>query len=940
MNPFYKKLKFIAVGILASLSICTSNVAAQTSIATFGTPITENFDGLTTAGTWTNGSTLSNWYALGYNGASVSTPTAFILNNGTTTTPNSLSSFGNTTDRALGYVPGGSTNGLISYVGWRLKNNTGSPINSISITWTLEQWRLQNIGAQELRIWYKISPTAITSIPSGLTNSTYALNSPQFSAAATELVGNSAANRVTSTHTISLSIPSGNEIIICWANAKASANHLMGIDDVSIVANTKLDQTINFSQTPDKTYGDAPYTLSATATSGLPVSYSSDNANVASISGSTLTFNGPGTATIIASQSGNAFYNAAPINYHTISVYPSKPLVKAATGASQTGFTANWDASNGNTDATTEYDIQYTTDKTFVDYDFISTSTKSQLITQQNLQGAPFALTPNTIYYYRVYGYITGLYGLYYAASAITTGTDYVTVNSGSWDTGSNWDVGTINNIANSITVRHPITLSTPRDSVVTNKLIIESGGKLTTSQKIFVTNELIIHVAANGVAGQILNTGNIIIGSNAKITVRKTFASGEWSFIGFPFTVTSSNVFKASDGTSLTWGDLNLGGDYVVQQYNGATRASAATANYTGEGIHWEDVPTREFTAKKGYIVYNNTANIIDFTTRGSNIGTFFSTSGATVSTTRSESSMPEHSYWNLISTPLSSIFNLGSTSPGATYYTYNGYNYLPALSGEFLNVQPFSSFFLQASSTSINFANAGRRVVAATSNEQALVDDIRLTLSNGNATYNDLTRIRLQEGANPAYEIGTDAAKMLGMNPNVSYIYTKVNNSGLAINTLPKTISEVELTTKFAKAGNYSISISDIENVQSYSAVILIDKTTGKRTDLLAVGSYNYNVTAAGTVNRFKVQLAPKITTGVSLSDDQSIRIATQQNEAIILGLTDATQVRVFDTTGKTVFSGLVNNSEPIKFENKGLYIFEIATPEKTIQIKSFVR
>ncbi len=927
MNPFYRKLKFIVVGATAFFGVSVSSVTAQTSITAIGTTVTQNFNSLTPAGSWTNASTLPVWYALG--SASIS---SFILNDGNNVTANSLSSFGSTgtpEDRALGIVPGGS-NGAVSYYGWRLKNTMSSTtINAISMTWTLEQWRVTSSGSQSLVIYYQISQSAIGSIVSGnLTNSGLLQASPRTLGGGTAIDGNAVGNRVTATQTLNVNVPPGYEILICWGNTKAPSNHLMAVDNVSIVA--KADQTISFDALPVKTFGDANFNINATATSGLTVAFSSDNSNVATVSGSNLTIHGPGQATITASQAGNSNYNAAPIQTQVFSVNPSKPIAKNATNISTTSFTTNWTANNGLNDAATSYIIEYTTDKNFDSYNFEESTLKTKQIS---------GLSENSIYYYRIYSFTDPLYSDYTEAFAITTGTNYVTVNSGNWDTGTNWDVGNIKNIANSITVRHPITLNTYRESVTTNKLVIESGGKLTTNQKILVTNELIIEVAADGTAGQILNTNNIIIGSNAKITVRKTFASG-WNFIGFPFAVTSSNVFKASDGSSLTWGDLNSGLDYIVQQYDGAGRASAATAVYDGAGLHWTNVSTKEFTAKKGYIVYNNYGGAIDFTCRGSEIGSFFSTSGATVPTILPASSMPEHSYWNLVATPLSSIFNLGATSPSATYYAYNGTNYLPALAGEFLDVQPFASFFLQASSTSISFANAGRKVSAATRNEQVIVDDIRLTLSNGNATYNDLMRIRLQEGANPAYEIGTDAAKMLGMNPNVSYIYTKVNNTGLAINTLPKTIFEVELTTKFASAGNYSISISDIENVQSYSAIILIDKTTGNRTDLLAVGSYNYNVTAAGTVNRFKVQLAPKITTGVSLSDDQSIRISTQQNEAIILGLTDATQIRVFDTTGKTVFSGLVNDGEPIKFENKGLYIFEIATPKKTIQIKSFVR
>jgi|GEM_PF-572163 len=73
---------------------------------------------------------------------------------------------------------------------------------------------------------------------------------------------------------------------------------------------TKLTQTINFAPLPDKTFGDAPITLNATATSNLQVSFSILS-GPATLSGNTLTITGAGFVTVRASQSGDANYSAA-----------------------------------------------------------------------------------------------------------------------------------------------------------------------------------------------------------------------------------------------------------------------------------------------------------------------------------------------------------------------------------------------------------------------------------------------------------------------------------------------------------------------------------------------------------------------------------------------------------------------------------------------------
>jgi gliding motility-associated-like protein len=82
----------------------------------------------------------------------------------------------------------------------------------------------------------------------------------------------------------------------------------------------KGDQTITFNPLTAKTYGDADFTVSAVASSGLPVIFASDNTSVASVSGNTVHIAGAGTAVITASQPGNSVWNAAPDVPRTLTV--------------------------------------------------------------------------------------------------------------------------------------------------------------------------------------------------------------------------------------------------------------------------------------------------------------------------------------------------------------------------------------------------------------------------------------------------------------------------------------------------------------------------------------------------------------------------------------------------------------------------------------------
>ncbi|MBX2966255.1 MAG: gliding motility-associated C-terminal domain-containing protein [Cyclobacteriaceae bacterium] len=75
----------------------------------------------------------------------------------------------------------------------------------------------------------------------------------------------------------------------------------------------KLDQTITFAPLSSRTYGDGTFTVSATSSSGLPVSYTSDDPSVATVSGNIVTIVGVGTTTITASQAGDDTYNPASV---------------------------------------------------------------------------------------------------------------------------------------------------------------------------------------------------------------------------------------------------------------------------------------------------------------------------------------------------------------------------------------------------------------------------------------------------------------------------------------------------------------------------------------------------------------------------------------------------------------------------------------------------
>ncbi len=83
-----------------------------------------------------------------------------------------------------------------------------------------------------------------------------------------------------------------------------------GSNKISVIT-LNQSQTITFGALPAKMYGDATFDLTATASSGLTVTYASSDESVATVIGSTVTVVGVGITDITATQAGDAEYEAA-----------------------------------------------------------------------------------------------------------------------------------------------------------------------------------------------------------------------------------------------------------------------------------------------------------------------------------------------------------------------------------------------------------------------------------------------------------------------------------------------------------------------------------------------------------------------------------------------------------------------------------------------------
>ena len=166
--------------------------------------------------------------------------------------------------------------------------------------------------------------------------------------------------------------------------------------EVSVTTN-KLNQNITFTQIPAKDFGDSPFTLIATASSGLPVIFSLES-GPATLTGNQVTITGKGLVRIKASQPGNTNFNPATEELQEFTVHEATPTALTVSNITTTGLKLEWEGTSP------EYKILRKTTAS-------STSpADGDVVYEGHAQSFTYTteLTPNTAYFFTAYGKTAG----------------------------------------------------------------------------------------------------------------------------------------------------------------------------------------------------------------------------------------------------------------------------------------------------------------------------------------------------------------------------------------------------------------------------------------------------------------------------------------------------------------------------------------------------
>jgi hypothetical protein len=391
--------------------------------------------------------------------------------------------------------------------------------------------------------------------------------------------------------------------------------------DVPLVA-----QTITFNNLARATYGGANFNLTATASSGLAVSYTSSNPNVAIVIGNTVTIIGIGTTTITALQDGDSVYGVASAVNQPLTVNP-KPITVTATAAGKIYDSSNVAIVSGTLIGVINSDVvTFIGSGTFVSINagtgiaVTSTSTLGGAHASKYILTQPTGLTA-TIIVKPITVVATATNKIYdRTTSASITGTlvgvlgaDIVTFNGIGTFASVNAGTGIVVTSASTLTgansANYSLTQPTGLSATITKKALTIAGAvaanksfdgttvaTITGTLSGIIAPDVVTLVATGTFASSAIGNGIAVtststltgaaaanysltqpVGLTANITGPTVLTVGDLSIIGFQFTVSNSFAF-------VCWVDISTN-TYIKFTDNAFLSSGSATATNNARG-------------------------------------------------------------------------------------------------------------------------------------------------------------------------------------------------------------------------------------------------------------------------------------------------------------------------------------------------------------------
>jgi hypothetical protein len=311
----------------------------------------------------------------------------------------------------------------------------------------------------------------------------------------------------------------------------------------------------------------------------------------------------------------------------------------------------------------------------------------------------------------------------------------------------------------------------------------------------------------------------------------------------------------------------------------------------------------------------------------------------------------------WNLLANPYHADFDLNNLSADngsgeKTLYirTTLGYQaYGPATntpsSARYLS--PGEGFFVRATTTGQNFTFARSRRAAAGGDgllrPTMLVDKVEVEVRKDSNTA-DVAYINFLDGATTNFDGMYDAHK-LNNDDDYPTFYTEIGAYTYAINALPLLTGSYSLPAGFktTTAGNYTISLANLQDMNPLIQVTLEDKRENTFTDL-RIDDYTFNHLPNNAADRFILHFDYNAVSVQDFTSLQRLRAWVYENDAYVHAANDLGQMNlaVIDITGKVLYQNnvFINKGEtqialPTTLR-KGVYMLKLSSSTENKIVK----
>ena len=455
--------------------------------------------------------------------------------------------------------------------------------------------------------------------------------------------------------------------------------------------------------------------------------------------------------------------------------------------------------------------------------------------------------------------------------------------------------------------------------------------------------------------AASILTPLNITSSSKTPVYVDIRINSENWHWMTLPYNCNIADV-TWKDGRKAIYNS-----DWFLMYYDGESR-SKEQSPYEN---HWKVYEGTTIEAGKGYIVGitgHPTKSGVQYELRFPMAIDVLSADNndKTVSVNAwgvKDDITPNKKGWNLVGNPYLDYYQPSTgftglplikytnTDPVTGEWDYDNsgnipylvtpvdggwYEYRQELASE-VDMKPFTAYFVQVGDPDrhnsgdaliANFVptQRGRKSIVrrapseVNETEEPVIVGVALTNSLGES---DKTSLVIADQYTDEYEMNADFFKWFG---DYYKYYTKpvlytigADQGKRAFNALNEELAKqpIPMGMYAAQNGNYTFALDKRSDLSKVQEVWLHDATSNTYTNLMEA-DYTFATTKTESAGRFyiSVKLAPKVATGMENVNADKVWATTQNQQIIVNGLENNTQLWIYDAAGKLLYTEVTSN------------------------------